>query len=186
MFVYTQKPHPCGWGSELCLRSSLLPRGSWPRLSRSIVVLQPQVGDQVCACDMTQRVLQLHRLDKQIVLGIKPRGRLRRLEIKAQPLLNADAAQFGSALGQVEEQHQVERDGRGQNRVAAKEVHLDLHRIAKPAEDVDVVPGFLVVAPRRVIVDADFVVDVLVQVGVKLRLEDVIQRAQLRLFLGLE
>ncbi len=90
------------------------------------------------------------------------------------------------ALGKIEEQHQVERDGRGKDRVAAEEVDLDLHRIAEPAENVDVVPAFLVVAARRVVVDADLVVDVLVEVGIKLGLEDVFERAELRLFLGLE
>ena len=76
--------------------------------------------------------------------------------------------------------------GRSENGVAAEEVHLDLHRIAQPAKDVDVVPGFLVVAARRVIVDANLVVDVLVEIGIKLGLKDVFKRAKLRLFLGLE
>ena len=94
--------------------------------------------------------------------------------------------QAGRALGQVEEQHQIKRDGRGKNRVAAKEIDLNLHRIAEPAKDVDVVPAFLVVSTRRVVVDADLVEDVLVEVGVKFGLEDVFERAELGLFLGLE
>ena len=60
------------------------------RNQTSVVVLQPEVRDQVLAHDVAQRVLQLHRLDEQIVLRIEPLGRLRRLEVEAQPLLNAD------------------------------------------------------------------------------------------------
>ena len=58
--------------------------------------------------------------------------------------------------------------------------------IAEPSEDVDVVPAFLVVAARRVVVDADLVEDVLVEVGIELGLEDVLERAELGLLFGLE
>ena len=51
---------------------------------------------------------------------------------------------------------------------------------------IDVVPAFLVVAARRVVVDADDVRDVLVELGIQLRLEDVVERGLLALFLGLE
>ncbi len=142
--------------------------------------------DQLRAHDVAQRVLELHRLDEEIVLGIEAFARLRRLEVEAEPLLNADGAQLRRALGEVEEQHQVERDGRGKDRVAAEEIDLDLHRVAEPAEDVDVVPALFFVAARRIVVDANLVVDVLVEIGIKLGLEDVFERAQLRLFLGLE
>jgi hypothetical protein len=69
-------------------------------------------------------------------------------------------------LREVEEEREVEDDGRGQNRVAAEEVDLDLHRVAEPAEDVYVVPALLVVAARRVVVDADDVREVLVELRV--------------------
>ena len=62
----------------------------------------------------------------------------------------------------VSEGGQIEDDRRRQDRVATQEVDLDLHRVAEPAEDVDVVPAFLVVAARWVVVDADDVVEVLV------------------------
>jgi hypothetical protein len=39
----------------------------------SIVVFLAQMGDQVLAHHPAQRVLQLHRLDKQVMLGIKLR-----------------------------------------------------------------------------------------------------------------
>ena len=61
-----------------------------------------------------------------------------------------------------------------------------MHRIPEPTKNVDVVPRFLIVAARWVIVDANLVVQVLVEVRVKLRLENVFKRPQLRLFLRLE
>ncbi len=60
----------------------------------------------------------------------------------------------------------VERERRGKDGVAAEEVDLELHRVAEPTEDVDVVPTLFVVAARWVVVDADLVVEVLVEVGV--------------------
>jgi len=42
------------------------------------------------AHDVAQRVLQLHRLNEKIVLRIEARRCLRRLEIEAEPLLDAD------------------------------------------------------------------------------------------------
>ena len=89
-------------------------------------------------------------------------------------------------MGEVKEQRQVEHDGCGQDRVATEEVDLDLHRVPHPSEDVDGVPALLVVAAGWVVVDADDVVDVAIQVRVGLRLEDGVQHAQLRNLFGLE
>ena len=152
----------------------------------SVVVFEAQVGDEVGAHDVAKGVLELHGLDEEIVLGIEALAGLRRLEVEAQPLLYADGLERWRALGEIEEQDQVERDGRGEDGIAAEEIDLDLHRIAEPSEDVDVVPALFVVAARRVVVDADLVEDVLVEVGIELGLEDVFERAELRLFLGLE
>ena len=82
-----------------------------------------------------------------------------------------------AALRQIEEQHQVEHDRRGENRIAAEEIDFDLHRIAEPSEDVDVVPAFFVIAARRVIVDANLVVHVSVKLGIELRLQNVLEHA---------
>src|ERR1700689_633981 len=117
---------------------------------------------------MPQRVLQLHQLDEQIVLRIKSRRGHRRLEIKTQPLLNAEATKFRAALGEIHEQHQIEYNGRSQNGIPAKKVHLDLHRVAKPSKDIDIVPALFVVASGRVIVDADFMGKIAVEFGIKL------------------
>ena len=80
------------------------------------------------------------------------------------------------ALRQIHEQHQVQHQRRRQNRIAAQEIDLDLHRVAQPPEDVDVVPAFFGVAARRIILDPDLVVELLVQVRVKVPLQDVLQR----------
>ena len=89
-------------------------------------------------------------------------------------------------MGEVREQREVEHDRRGENRIAAEEVDLDLHRVAHPPDDVDVVPALFVVAARRVVVDPHDVREILVQVGVLLGLQDRVEHAQLRLFLRLE
>src|SRR4051794_4501984 len=109
--------------------------------------------DQLFATQMTQRVLQLHQLDKQIMLRIKSRWRDRRLEVEAQPLLDSESLQLRAALCQIHEQHQVENQWRRQDRVATQEVHFDLHRIAQPPEDINVVPTFFVIATRRIVID---------------------------------
>src|SRR5580698_2890334 len=71
-----------------------------PTAGASIVVFQPQMRNQIRAHDVPQRILQLHRLNKQIVLRIEPRRRLRRLQIKAQPLLNPARPQLRRTLRQ--------------------------------------------------------------------------------------
>src|SRR4051812_4617527 len=91
-----------------------------------IVVFTAKVRDQIFALEIPQRVLQLHQLDEQIVFGIEIRRVHRRLEVERQPLL--DAAHAG-ALGQVEEQRDVQDDRRRQDAVAAQEVDLELHRV---------------------------------------------------------
>src|SRR5208282_1139964 len=128
---------------------------------------------------MPQSVLHLHQLDEQIVFRIQSWRGHGRLEVEAEPFLNSQAAQFRRALREVHEEHQVEHDGRGQNRVAAQEVHLDLHGIAEPSEDINVVPTFFVIATGRVIVDADFVEDIAVELGIQSRLQDVLQGSEL-------
>jgi hypothetical protein len=149
----------------------------------SRVVLEPEVGDLFLTLEIPQGILQFHLLDEEIVLGVESAQVVRALEEEGQPLLDAVHA---AALGQVHQQDQVQDDGGGQDAVAAEEIDLDLHGVAHPAEDVDVVPPFLVVAAGRVVVDPHLVVKVLVQLGVEVRLQDLLQHGQLAGFLGLE
>ena len=93
----------------------------------------------------------------------------------------------GSALREVEEQYEIQHDRRRQNRIAAQEIDLDLHRIAEPSEDVDIVPTLFVITTRRVIVNANLMKDICrTSLGIQLGLQDVVEYAQLRFFLGLE
>ena len=144
------------------------------------------MGYQVFAHDVAQRVLQLHGLYEEIVLGIDAGGRVRSLEVEAEPLLNAKSAKTGRASGQIEEEAEVERERSGEDGVAAKKVDLELHGVSQPAEDIDVVPAFLVVAAGRVVVDANLVVQVLVEVRVEFRLQNDVEHAELGFFLGFE
>src|SRR5207245_7014397 len=84
------------------------------------------------------------------------------------------------------EQDEVEYDWCGEDRIAAQKIHLDLHGIAQPSEDVYVVPPFFVVAARRVIVDTYLVSEIPVELRIKIRLKNVLQHRKFRLFLGLE
>src|SRR5687768_6064097 len=98
-----------------------------------------------------------------------------RLKVEAQPLL--DTA-HSCPLGQVGKQDEVKADGGRQDAVPAEEVNLDLHGVAQPTKDINVVPTLFVIAAWRVIIDAYFVVKVLIEVGVKLGLQNIFQRAQ--------
>ena len=81
------------------------------------------------------------------------------LEEEAQEALDAIAS---CASSQVAEEYEVKAKRSSEDRVAAEEVGLDLHWRAHPTEDVDVVPTFLVVVARWIVVDTYFVVVVLI------------------------
>src|SRR5258708_10252558 len=117
--------------------------------TKLIVILLAEVGDEILAFHPPKRVLQLHGMNAEVMLGIEPRRGHRGLKVKAEPLLNAAHA---GTLCQIHEQDEIKHDGRGKNGVAAEKIHLDLHRVAEPAENVDVIPAFFVVAAGRVVV----------------------------------
>src|SRR5439155_998373 len=100
-------------------------------------------------------------------LGLKLSDRKRVFFIQGD-----DRAGAGAEVG---EKHEIEGKRRRQDRVAAQEVDLDLHRIAEPADQIDVVPSFLVVAARRVVVDAHAVDQIAVQIREELGIEDRLQ-----------
>ena len=58
--------------------------------------------------------------------------------------------------------------------------------IAEPSEEVDVVPALFVVAARRIVVDPHDVAELLVELGVEIGLQDVVEDGLLALFLRLE
>src|SRR5579872_6050542 len=115
------------------------------------------MGNELFAPEIPQGVLQFHELNEEIVLRVETRRVHRTLEIEGQPLL--DTAHGGTA-GKVEKQGHVEHDGRREDAVATEKVDLQLHRITKPSDQIDVVPPLLVVAPRRIVIDADDVAEV--------------------------
>ena len=117
------------------------------------------------------------------MLGVHLRRVHRALEVEAQPLLHAVQA---GAPREIEEQDEIEHHRRREDRVAAQEVDLHLHRVPEPPEEIDVVPAFLVVAARWVVVDAYLVNEVTVEIRVQLRLQDRVEHAQLRDLLRLE
>src|SRR5688572_16995976 len=117
------------------------------------------------------------------MLGIESRCAHGTFEIETQPLLNST---HSATLGKVQEQYEVENDGRREDAVSAKKVYFNLHRIAEPTVDIHVVPAFLVVAPRGVVMNPDLVRKVLVKIGIQLRLEDLVEHRQLAFLLRFE
>src|SRR3981081_2305809 len=104
------------------------------------------------------------------MLWIQPRRGHRRLEIEAEPLLNAEPSQLGAAFSKIQKKHQVQHNRRGQDGVAAQKIHLDLHGIAQPSEDIDIVPTFFIVTTRWVVIDAYLVEYIAVKIGIQSRL----------------
>src|SRR6266436_2817235 len=93
---------------SLCFHRSILHLKK--RDQRSVVVFQTQMRNQLFALQVPEGVLQLHQLDEQIVFGVESRCRHWRLEVEAQPLLNANTVQLRGAFCQIEEQNKVEDD----------------------------------------------------------------------------
>ena len=118
------------------------------------------MGDQVLAAHPAERVFELHELDEDVMLGIQPGRGHGSLEIERKPFLNAAHTR---ALRQVQEQNQVQDQRRRQNRIAAQKIDLDLHRIAQPSENVDIIPAFFGVAARRIVIDPHGVIEILIQ-----------------------
>ena len=61
-----------------------------------------------------------------------------------------------------------------------------MHRITHPAKDVDIVPALLIVIARRIVVDTHLVVDVAIEIGIFLRLQDGVDHGELGHLLRLE
>ena len=128
-------------------------------------------------------VLQLGLLDEDVVLRIVRASGLGSLEVEAQPFLNTGLT---GARCEVHEQREVEDDWRREDRVASQQVDLDLHWVAEPSEDVDVVPTLFFVATRWVVVDPYFVIDVAVERWVHVGLKDRVEHTELGGLFGLE
>ena len=151
----------------------LLPENSF--VEKLVVIFLAEVGDHFFAHHPAQSIFEFHGLDEKVVLGVKRRRTHGRFEIEAEPFLDAVHA---GALREIEEENEIENQRRGENGIAAEKIDLDLHRIAEPAENVDVVPAFFVVAAGRVVVDADLMKYLPVKFGVKFRLENVFKDAE--------
>ena len=137
----------------------------------SVIVFESEVRDEFLSSKVPQRVLQLHQLDEQVIFRVEARRCHGALEVEAQPLLYPFHA---ASLCEIHEQRNVKHDWSGKNGIPAKEVNLDLHRIAEPTKDVYVVPALFVIAPRRIVVDPDLVSDVSVQFRIQFGLEYVL------------
>src|SRR5262249_14760645 len=139
--------------------------------------------NQVLSLEITKGVLEFHQLDEQIMFGIQSCSMHRTLEVKTQPFLYTA---HSATLSKIQEQHRIQNDRRCQYAVAAQEINLDLHGIAEPSVDVDVVPSFFVIPARGIVVDTHLVREFLVKVRIKLRLKNLLQNRKLALLFRLE
>src|SRR5215204_167880 len=148
-----------------------------------LVVVEAEVGDEVLTHKCPEGVLELYLLDEEVVLWVELGQGHRALEVEGEPLL--DTAHPGP-VREVHKEGEVQDYRGGEDRVAGKEVYLDLHRVAQPPEDVNVVPALLGIAARGVVVDLDDVRDVSVELGVLLGVEDALKDRELTDLLALE
>src|SRR6266571_3055555 len=58
-----------------------------PSPCTSVIVLQAQMGDQVFPAQVAERVLELHELDEEVVLGVEAGIEVRRQEVLQHPEL---------------------------------------------------------------------------------------------------
>jgi len=142
------------------------------------------MGDEIFAHDVAERVFELHVLDEEVVFRIDSGATVGVFEIEAEPFLDSQILEAWRPRCEVHEEDQIERKRGCEDRVAAEKIDFKLHGVTKPAEDVDIVPTFFIIPTWRVIVDANFVVNVTIELGVKVGLEDVLENAELGHFLG--
>ena len=77
------------------------------------------------------------------------------LEEQAQPFLRAGRT---AALGQFHEPAQVETHRGGEDGIPVLTANPQLHRLTQKTCDVDIIPTFLRIAPRREVIDLDEVI----------------------------
>src|SRR5260370_2817855 len=126
-----------------CCRLPLLQHDVSASEIQSIVILLSQVRNHILSHHPAKCVLELHQLNEEVMLGIEPGCAHRRFEIEAQPFLNST---HPCTLRKIEEQNEIENNGRCKNRITAEKVDLYLHRIAEPAKNVYLVPSFFIVS----------------------------------------
>src|SRR5258708_23853451 len=95
------------------------------------------------------------QLFEYVVLRTESRAGLWRFEVERQPLLHPTEA---GSFSQVTEQSEVQYQRGRENRIPAEEIDLDLHGIAQPAENIDIIPALFIIAMRGIIVDADLMI----------------------------
>src|SRR5687768_8803485 len=93
----------------------------------SVVVLVSEVRDELFSAHPSEGVLELLELHEEVVGRAKAGRAHRALEVEAKPLLRSRES---CALGEVEEERQIEDQRRREDRVATQEIDLDLHRIS--------------------------------------------------------
>ena len=74
-----------------------------------VVVFESQVGDQILAAQMPERIFQFHELNENVVLGIQSGCSLRRFEVERKPLLYPF---HPGPLSEIEKKSEIQNDRR--------------------------------------------------------------------------
>ena len=114
------------------------------------------VATHLAECILQHGVLLIEVVDRLLPYPIVVH---RTFQEEAQEVLNAITPCTGC---EIDEQTEIKTHRCCQDRVATKVIDLDLHGIAHPAEDVDIIPRLLIILTWRVVVDAHLVVVVLI------------------------
>jgi len=118
-----------------------------------------EMGDGFFVHNFSHGILELDMLDKDIMFG-NHIGRMQwALEVERKPFLYSVEA---NSLSKVHQQHEIESNRSSKYGITAKEVDLNLHGITQPTKYVNIVPALFIIFTRWVIIDANFVIVVLV------------------------
>ena len=70
--------------------------------------------------------------------------------------------------------------------ITTKEINLYLHWVTHPAKDVYIIPSFLIVITRWIVVDAHLMIDITIKIGLLICSTNSLKCRQLTYFLCME
>ena len=135
------------------------------------------------ACILPNLVLEHCKLLEEVVNRLLTILVHRSLAVERHKLLYAIVA--GSQRN-VAEEDKIEHQRSRKNRVATEEIHLYCHRITHPTENIYIIPTLLLVATRGIIVDAHLMINIRIEVGVNVAVENILHCRHFTATLSLE
>ena len=136
---------------------------------------------RLIACILSNLVLEHCKLLEEVVNRLLTVLVHRSLAVERHKLLYAIVA---CSQRNVAEEDKVEYQRSRKNRVAAEEIHLYCHRITHPTKNIDIIPTLLLVATRGIIVDAYLMINIGIEVGINVAVENILQSRDFAATLG--